>query len=116
MKIIKIAEGLPAGWIEVEYIVGEGTIEAHVVEHGPGTACGSEDDDRLINDLLEMEFGDFGGSTVTDGGKTAEAYEEERSAKPAVVNPNLEEEEDDTFAPSRGKKNKNRQYDGGMGV
>jgi len=82
MKIIKIASGsVPQGCIEVEFVLEpDGTLRQTIVGHGDGASCMSEDDKRLLNDLLRQEFGDM--LEVEEAGKTKEFYDEQKNKAP----------------------------------
>ena len=83
MKITKIAGGIPAGFVEIEYDIGEQDQEVTVVGHGPGTGCKLEYDDQILQDIMEAEVGEFGGGSNIDGTfKTQEWYNEEQKGKP----------------------------------
>ncbi len=117
MKIIKIAGGVPAGWIEVEHVIGEQEQEAHVVAHGPGTSCKTENDRQLIQDLLEAEIGEFGGGIeILKEGHTAEYYDEVKKNKPKVVNPLLTNKPKNKLAPIDTTEQRERQFDQGYSV
>ena len=89
MKITKIAQGgIPAGHIRVSITTDEsGKVDTRVEGHGPGTSCSGQNDDLLLDDLLDIEIGGFGGTEVVDGGKTSEGYAEEQASKPKPINP-----------------------------
>jgi len=115
MKIIKIASGVPAGFVEIEYTLTETDQDVRIVEYGPGASCKNTDADQLIQDLLDAEVGEFGHTEVEDSGKTAQAYAEEAEAKPATVNPltGPKSKPRDTYVPT--PEEETRQYDGGYG-
>ena len=117
MKITKIAGGIPAGFIEIEYTITEKDQRIDVTGHGPGTSCKTQDDAQLLQDLLDAEIGDFGGGGGADsGGKTAEGFAEEAAGKPKAkgrFNLDKEKREFGNMPPAQ-DEDKTRQYDAGM--
>ena len=114
MRITKIAEGgIPAGWVEIEFDIGEQDQKAEITGHGPGTSCGTQDDDQLLKDLMEAEVGGFGSSDTDDGGLTAEGYRAKNRNKPRPVNPLVQKPK--TFGPQI-EEEEERRYDQGYGV
>ena len=76
MKIYKTAQGgLAEGEVEIEIVIDEetGTYETRVVAHGPGTSCSTENDSKMLGDIVEGE--------ITDEGHTSEYFDEKREKK-----------------------------------
>ena len=64
--------GIPEGCVEVEIVITpDGEFKRQIVGHGPNTSCQTQDDDRLLEDLL----GGLGGAD--DYGKTDEYYDDD---------------------------------------
>ena len=76
MKIYKIAQGVPVGSVEVEITIDkQGNYHAKILRHGEGTSCLTENDDRLLKDLITKGLGNV---TPVDAGHTREYFEERR--------------------------------------
>jgi len=116
MKIIKLAQdgGIPAGWVEIEFDIGEQDQKVEIVGHGPGTSCGTQDDDALLRDLMDAEVGGFGPSTTDESGLTSEGYRERQKSKPKAINPLTQKPR--TFGPAKTEEPEQRQYDQDYGV
>lgn len=113
MKIHKMAGGIPEGWVEIEFDIGEQDQRAEIVGHGPGTSCGTQDDDALLKDLMEAEVGEFGGSPTNEAGLTSEGYAEKQKNRPKPINPLTQKPR--TFGPIKTEEQDQR-YDAGYSV
>ena len=80
----KLAQGggIPAGHVKVRITIDGENVDTRIVGHGPGTGCGLEDDDAILQDLLDTEVAGFGDMEDYDAGKTAEGYEATRVKAP----------------------------------
>jgi len=112
MKIIKIASGVPAGFVKIEIrINNKGGFKRQLIREGQST-CGSGDDQKYLEDLLNTAvpgfFGGFG--NVTDAGKTTEFYEQN---KPKVTPPVANKPEEEEYAAPQ---QPTRRLDQGYGV
>jgi len=113
MKLIKLAQATPAGHVKIRMTIGKGSFEGRILEHGPNTGCGMEDDSALLSDLLEAEVGGYGDmGEITDGGHTQEYWQEKKQKQQAT--PEVEEE-DSPFGISETPQDE-RKLDMGYGV
>ena len=116
MKIYKTAQGaLGEGEVEIEIVIDEetGTYQTMVVAHGPGTSCGTEDDSKMLSDIVDGD--------IMDEGHTSEYFEEQREKKQKVKPQKMpEQEESGPFigGPFGGQKpqEEGRRLDQGFGV
>lgn len=116
MRIIRIADGgVPAGFVEIEFDIGEQDQKASIVAHGPGTGCGLEDDDQVLKDLMEAEVGGFGSSESDDGGLTSEGYAEKNKGKQQPKSRWKEEERQFGQQPGQQQEEERKKYDAGFG-
>ena len=82
MKIYKIAQGIPAGSIEltIEFDV-HGNLRTEVTGRGPDTSCQKEDDSMIIREILD------GIAEISEEGKTPEGYRATPTPKVPVKAP-----------------------------
>jgi len=99
VKIYKLAQsgGVPAGHVRIKTTFDmEGTRESRIIERAENTSCQTEDDAKLLQDLLEAEIPGFGEEgQVIDVGHTAEYWKDKKkTARPveAPAGPFAEEE------------------------
>ena len=112
MKIIKIAQGIPVGFVKIQIRIDKkGNFKRQLIREGKST-CQSGDDQKFLEDLLNIEIPGFlgGFGEVADAGKTPEFYEQTRPqvAPPLAARP----EEEEYAAPQQPQ----RRLDQGYGV
>lgn len=95
MKIIKMAQGVPNGFVKIQIRIDKkGGFKRQIIREGKST-CQSGDDQKFLEDLLNVEIPGFlgGFGEVTDAGKTTEFYEQNRPqvTPPLPVRPEEEE-------------------------
>jgi hypothetical protein len=115
MRIRKIANqtmSVPPGCVKVRVRIDkQGNFKREIIREGQ-TICESGDDKKLLDDLLNLQipgyFGKFG--TVTERGKTAEAYEQSRPKVAPIADTPEEEEEFGTTSPQTPQKKLDQGY------
>jgi hypothetical protein len=108
MKIIKLAAGVPDGFVKIRIVIDQkGNFERSIVREGK-TTCKSGDDQRLLEDLLNAQipgyFGEFG--EMTNEGHTREFQLPEIRTSPVPAIP----EEESPIASQPQQPNKQREY------
>jgi len=116
MKMYRIAEGVPPGYIEVEVTLNnDGTGSAKVTGHGPDAGCKKANHKKLIADTFAKPVDGFYGPLVPEdaSGLTPEGQAELSSPATAL------KEDEEPFKATRPRsplKQKQREMDTGMGV
>jgi len=95
MKIIKLAQGVPDGYVKIRITIGpDGTQREEIIREGK-SLCKEGDGKKFLEDLLGAEIPGFEGMapSVTEEGKTEEYYEQHRPKfePPPVTNRETED-------------------------